>query len=86
MSGHTPGPWEVVDEVCIEADGAAVALVDTHELNPGALDADANATLIAAAPDLLAACRFAIDCLAPHMDMAHDMLEEAITKATGATP
>jgi hypothetical protein len=53
---------------------------------------DANARLIAAAPDLLAACEAALGCLdaidntddwPPMLDL---MLRKAIAKATGAAP
>ena len=61
MSGPTPGPWTIADEpldehrrtvfALTEADFApAIAGGDTEEQR------DANARLIAAAPDLLAAC------------------------------
>lgn len=68
---HTPGPWRVVestriyDDTCsIEGAERRVALVpadDTKEIEDGAIveslsrEAKANAALIAAAPDLLAA-------------------------------
>lgn len=63
MSGHTPGPWEVLRSggqmaVTTGKHRAAVAFVPPHHL-----DAEANAHLIAAAPDLLVALK---DCLA-HM-------------------
>jgi len=56
MSEHTPGPWRINDhsrdEGCfyIEADHAGVASVFADEPAAGA-----NARLISAAPDLLAA-------------------------------
>lgn len=60
MSAHTPGPWAVGAEVAsarfggpsIRGGGATVAVVIS-----GNGRADANAALIAAAPDLLAALR-----------------------------
>ena len=62
MSQHTPGPWKVVpyekDSAweCIEARGAHLACVSKAE-NP------ANARLIAAAPELLAALeQMAAEC------------------------
>ena len=60
MSGHTPGPWEV------EENGADIFSNDGHyiaeawydgSLGAGIVTA-ANARLIAAAPDLLEACKF----------------------------
>lgn len=65
MSAHSPGPWRTIghphDRPLIEsADGELVAdLVDRESIAETA----ANAVLIAAAPDLLAALK---DCLA-HM-------------------
>lgn len=62
---HTPGPW-AVDGSCIYApDGAILAQVH----NPGATQNDypllPNRNLMAAAPDLLEACR-ALLAAAPH--------------------
>lgn len=61
MSQHTPGPWETSRDavpahhvqitVYAEADGQRVATVFREE---------ANARLVAAAPDLLAACESAL--------------------------
>lgn len=60
MAGHTPGPWEVADEHpdgvldrSVMADGYYVATV--HDTACDCWDADAR--LIAAAPDLLAALK-----------------------------
>ena len=56
MSDHTPGLWHIRDglpgefQVC--APGVTVVVCDAR---PGS-ECDANARLIAAAPDLLAAC------------------------------
>ena len=88
---HTPGPWELVGN----------KLGDTIlSLNPGYItlykyrqmteEQKANAKLIAAAPDLLAACRKALDYIhslpyAPSIDpstKAQDDLVDAIAKAT----
>lgn len=60
--GHTPGPW-YANKDCIEIDGpegprdVTLAVV----LQPG--NAAANARLIAAAPDLLAALQEAVTAL-----------------------
>jgi len=50
MSEHTPGPW-TVDRLCIQAPDGNVALVNLARAS------DADARLIAAAPDLLEACQ-----------------------------
>ena len=55
---HTPGPWETKPTASLgpryvvrpEADGPDIAIVYDHE------NTEANAKLIAASPDLLAAC------------------------------
>lgn len=64
MPEHTPGPWIVTDEhpnnPTIRRRGE-YALASTYpQRGPDGIaahDADANARLIAAAPDLLAACK-----------------------------
>lgn len=80
--GHTSGPWEV--------DGVEIYPVNGHracdaicEMKPGFLDA--NAALIAAAPELLAALQQAYSC---HEDDFEQVwlspAAAAIAKATGA--
>jgi hypothetical protein len=52
---HTPGPWEV-REGKEEVWGPAVYAMGAHDLQPlAAAETEADARLIAAAPDLLAA-------------------------------
>lgn len=68
---HTPGPWTFEhvsqDVVDIKSDGPkwkAVATIKANKLGAGEVGADelsSNARLIAAAPDLLAACEKAAD-------------------------
>lgn len=61
---HTPGPWAIEDGGIVEASGAPVCVLYTADDFPcwdgpeGQLEAEceANAALIAAAPDLLALC------------------------------
>ena len=69
MSGHTPGPWGYREK----AGDREVRLLRTHwEVgHPGGKgvavvfgDDDANARLIAAAPDLLRACRMIAEAAA----------------------
>lgn len=53
---HTPGPWDVEhDTEIIAAEGQRIAEADTRSINFVNGEATANAHLIAAAPDLLAA-------------------------------
>lgn len=55
---HTPGPWAVDDDgdVCISDLERLIAAVDRRNVTLRKDEAAANAALIAAAPDLLAAC------------------------------
>lgn len=73
MSKHTPGPWTFDDDAGIYADGVAIAQVygpdDFACFSPNTEDeqkqaetnCEANGHLIAAAPDLLEACRRIVD-------------------------
>lgn len=97
---HTPGPWHVTPSGGIAGDGEAVVLnweSDVAEcsgakaINNGFGRAEANARLIAAAPDLLEACQTALDGLAgmttTQFSQGKDApiredLAEAIRKAT----
>lgn len=94
----TPGPWEVVtlhDQrsqpaptyrglVCVlEHSERRVSVVAEHGRPALPEEVDANARLIAAAPELLAACQVALDehdALSPSQRYR---LEAAIRKATG---
>lgn len=57
---HTPGPWRVADRFNVwtsDSVGCEVARVEVESLDDDNLgQAEADARLIAAAPDLLAAC------------------------------
>lgn len=74
MSGHTPGPWEYYParnykgfEIAPKETGPSLARCMAFGVNmtiecynfPG--DAEANARLIAAAPELLEACKALVD-------------------------
>ena len=57
-SKHTPGPWHVggiADSIVYAADGFAVANANVYHNSHGPHETGANARLIAAAPDMLAA-------------------------------
>ena len=79
---HAPGPWATDGKDygwCImDLRGARVATV----WRDGAPLATANARLIAAAPDLLAALQAALPIGGPHR-WWHDDARAAIAKATG---
>ena len=90
---HTPGPWryaptntETVSHLVRCSEGYAVADV-THWFD---LPADANARLIAAAPDMLEALEFIAGYAAMEPRIASDEVvieraRAAIAKATGDT-
>lgn len=85
---HTPGPWEWTG-LFIEHDGRAIAQLLPHGQKPN----EANARLIAAAPELLEALKRAISSRILSIDFARNRTPEAIdlrrqiiaviTKATG---
>lgn len=96
MSKHTPGPWEwgsvngMVDNY-INVYAANSAKGDKLVAQCHAKRARADAALISAAPDLLEACRAALD-IAEGLDEFHDgdvgadarrLLAAAIAKAEG---
>ena len=103
MPKHTPGPWKVdlVDDTrVVDATGAEVAAIDGDYNAPDTWPKmEANARLIAAAPDLLAAARanrawsyaesknlgsFEQRCaLCAHAD---SLTRIALAKASGAEP
>jgi hypothetical protein len=73
---HTPGPWRVSGKATINAGRSWIASVSTS-------NRDANARLIAAAPDLLAALEKARNTLAGcgMANIAADICDAAIAKA-----
>jgi len=92
MSKHTPGPWMV------SSNGAAVVDTATHGqeliiVQERGVDSEANARLIAAAPELLEAAIRAEELLssvtdiaselAPFQNTALRLLRAAIAKAGG---
>lgn len=66
---HTPGPWLVHDKSTLHMNDATIAEVGrylrvvTHNRGPGidGMQVQRNAALIAAAPDLLAACKLLVN-------------------------
>ena len=85
MEKHTPGPWFVNHENICAPDGDCdpwfVAKID-QDCGPSREECpEANARLIASAPELLAACRYIVethDC-----KKAREMATAAIVKALG---
>lgn len=92
MSKHTPGPWKVdkyIDSgkpsLSVSANGSEVAQASSWA-GDGADEAGANARLIAAAPELLEACREAkevLDDLPCGAAEALKKIDAAISKAEG---
>ena len=91
---HTKGEWEVVPSDCMTAHYVLINAYDYFEKGYESDDPqtaialrqedEANARLIAAAPDLLDACKFALDA-AEDSELyplsAMDKLEKVIAKA-----
>lgn len=91
MSKHTPGPWRSGGCVVWQSNGDMVAdLTGTVMLSRPRDEVIANAALITASPDLLAAARDALALsalLPPEARERIDALRAAIAKAEGrATP
>ena len=96
MSEHTPGPWSVYDVTCIlgsrgesiakafdcETVGFTREMKEAEYHSKKLHEAAANARLIAAAPDLLAAAEAALVVLRPWAE--HPEVEEAIRKLEAA--
>ena len=99
MSKHTPGPWLIAESVVsrhavtnmrrIRSKNEGLehgAVCDVYGIQDGS-EASANARLIAAAPDLLAACEFALaHAFERKWDedgRAFTMISSALRKATG---
>jgi hypothetical protein len=92
MSGHTPGPWGHVRAIqghhghYIETlSGSTVC--DLYFLHGGAKhfdNAEFNARLISAAPDLLSSCQEMLNCLDSNRDQGEaKRARAAIKKALG---
>jgi hypothetical protein len=89
---HTPGPWvkgwydDVLDEIVIQTyEGEYVASIDCDGAYEGRIAAciDANARLIAAAPDMLEALREARPYVPDHHGPVAYKVDAAIAKAEG---
>ena len=92
---HTPGPWEFVFDVAYtsgqhpEPDYEYARISSDKRFNiakiyPDSEEWRANARLIAAAPDLLAACKVALNAINLNDETltAREHLQAAIAKAT----
>lgn len=81
----TPGPWSVTDaDVCPVIRDAANGLVAGISMRRDLKAVDANASLIAAAPELYGACRAALNMVDTDQGPPNwDMLRAALAKAEG---
>ena len=77
MAKHTPGPWAVVG-TNIEQIEEGVEIATVSEYRTMTLRQSANARLIAAAPDLLAALREADTYLHSVLSIQHDDVTDAV--------
>jgi len=84
-SKHTEGPWGVEDlfEVFCHLRGSPKRIAKVGTVRLTNEEAEANARLIAAAPELLEAAQFAFKALHRVPETAKDTLRAAIAKATG---
>ena len=96
MNKHTQGPWRTGEHFrTMDIKAGHNALVARVEIESAGDKGFANAALIAAAPDLLAACEWALDLLnqyapeigpqshIPGTQATKDQLRAAIRKAEG---
>lgn len=95
QTAHTPGPWEIHDnigrksELGIVADAAPCIIAVMGNAKAWPAEARANARLIAAAPDLLAACQRIVDCEdkqpGANCEACVKLARAAIARATSTT-
>jgi hypothetical protein len=85
---YTPGPWEVdkymgLPTIFDTRGNGTVALASVHDM--AIESADANASLMAAAPELLEACEKYLDAMDRygHPDKTDRLMRAAIKKARG---
>ncbi len=84
MSSHSPGPWRIADDgrTIVDAHGQPVRGCVVMRMT------GADAAIIVAAPELLAACKAAVDWMPKRLDEradeAREMLIKAIAKTAGA--
>ena len=90
MSKHTSGPWLVGPQQSITSRGWSIADKNGDRLafvlGEYSLELQANARLIAAAPDLLAALMLAKDMMITNdlsLPRTFEVIDEAIAKARG---
>lgn len=79
MKSHTPGPWHLFpsNPLCIEAKDGNVALCNLARSN------EADARLIAAAPELLDALKDMVETFSGYQGLMFARVKLAIEKAEG---
>ena len=85
MSGHTPGPWRIcLGLICADTPKGQAELASVYKESEyvAPLPHIANARLMAAAPDLLAACKASLEQMGLTKGHAA-VLDAAIAKAEG---
>lgn len=80
-SKHTPGPWLRMGRSIGNGAGEIATVWGLRDER-----AIANARLIAAAPEMLAALKAIVDCAGPGAGPEIGLALDAIQKATGDTP
>ena len=60
MTEHTPGPWQDAGGWFVTAPERQLVVAEVYAVGRPDEEVDANTRLIAAAPDLLAACELAL--------------------------
>ena len=91
MSKHTQGPWMVsrysqstlLKSIYIRGGNERIARVTVPDTAQSIEEYEANARLIAAAPDLLEALQHLMVAHGEQLDYAFQQAQDAIAKATG---
>lgn len=78
---HTPGPWVSDAHLVLTSDDYSIATVRSKSLT--AEETNANAMLMAAAPEMLEALEAIIADLTPSQRLKHLSALEAVSKARG---
>lgn len=81
---HTPGPWEYIEAVVCNSPGIHVVRIKKWGgINIAKVDNEADARLIAAAPEMLGALKRVLETT-PHWNGPQgDFIRDAIAKAEG---
>lgn len=92
MSKHTPGPWTLSNRMCpdrgegffwVSAERTLHLMVAPCPEGFVFGENEANARIIAAAPELLEACKLALEQINANDYRTRDTIRAAIAKATG---